>query len=267
MISAWRASMIALLAVAVGAVLWSGCGDDDNNGNPPGNPSSTSFTGFFANGTENGSMNVTVNSVNLSARRPVAFPGAAGPLAPRGSSGTVTASGTLRLLAGGTVSLSGTYNDVSDTLNLANVGAGYAFAGEYDTSGTFTTINGQYTGPNGPGFFGVVTGLTGTTTFCGSYVSGSTAAHGNWDILVAGGLVGGVAIPTAGEPFAFEGTIETTGTTRDIFAGFSDPGVSTLTVTGTLDTTTNTITGSWTYDDLVTPATDSGTWSGSLCPQ
>jgi len=44
------------------------------------------------------------------------------------------------------------------------------------------------------------------------------------------------------------------------------PGVYTLTVTGTLNTSTNVVSGTWTYDDLVGTSDDNGTWTGQLCP-
>ncbi|HKQ20117.1 MAG TPA: hypothetical protein VJW75_10265 [Candidatus Eisenbacteria bacterium] len=92
------------------------------------------------------------------------------------------------------------------------------------------------------------------------------AALGNPPHLIVGGELAGIAFPDSGEPLSFEGTVETTGTMRSISGGDENPGVDRLTVTGTLNTTTNTVSGTWTYEDLVTPSTDSGTWSGSPCP-
>jgi hypothetical protein len=258
---------IALLATA-GAL--AGCGGDDDGGGGGGpgggGPTTSTFTGIFANNTENGSMYVTINSTNLaaplSARR-----GEAARRAPFAPLAVITASGYIKPIGGSTITLTGNYNDQLDSLNLTNVSAGYYFYGAYDTTGSFDAILGQYGGPNGPGFFGCVTGLSMPTTYCGTFDSDVSTEAGNWDLLVTGAEVAGIAFPTAGEPFGFEGTIETTGTMRDITAGDSDPGVYTLTVAGTLDTTTNTVSGTWTYEDLVTPSTDTGTWSGSLCPQ
>lgn len=253
------------LVVAAGAL--AGCGSDDENPPPPGGggPTTTTFTGVFANGTENGSLSVTVNSTSLAAPFPGRFR-AAGLRAPFAPEAVITATGAITPIGGSSIALTGTYNDQSDSLDLANGSAGYTFAGAYDTTGSFDAMVGQYSGPNGPGFFGCITGLGTPTTYCGTFDSNTTAVTGSFDILIAGGEVGGIAFPTSGEPFAFDGTIETTGTMRAITAGNSDPGVSLLTVTGTLDTTTNTVSGTWTYEDLIAPSTDTGTWSGSLCP-
>jgi len=254
---------ILVLTVVLGVLSWSGCSDDNNSNPPPGGATSTAFKGVFSNGTENGSMNVTVNSTTLAGRSPVRL---ASTLAPRLTSrSVVTATGTIKLVGGGTVNLAGSYNDVSDSLNL--LGTGYTFGGEYDTSGTFKSISGGYTGPSGNGFFGIVTGASTATAYCGTFASGSSGVSGTWDIVTEpNGQLGGIAFPTTGEPSAFEGTIQTAGTMRTLTAGFTDPGVSTLTVTGTLNTTNNTISGNWAYDDLVGSGDDSGTWSGNLCP-
>lgn len=258
----------ARVAVVAAAGILAGCGDDETKPPPSGGggPTATTFTGVFANGTENGSLSITINTANLASPLP-GHRRVATARALLGPSATVTASGTLKPIGGGTIALTGTYDDQADTLHLGGpLSAPYSFSGVYDTTGTFNSMIGQYDGPNGAGFFGSLTGLSIYGAYCGTFASGTTATGGNWDILVAGGEVGGIAFPTSGEPFAFEGTIETTGTMRSITAGSDDPGVFTLTITGTLNTTTNTVSGNWTYDDLVTPSTDSGTWSGPLCP-
>ncbi len=256
-----------LIAFALGTGLLAGCGDDDSKSTGPegGLAPATTFTGVFANGTENGSLSVTINSTSLAGPLHSRLWVPTGParLAPLAS---ITASGTIKPIGGSAVMLTGTYDDAADTLNLTNVSSGYSFAGAYDTTGSFDALIGQYDGPNGAGFFGCVTGVVTPTSYCGTFDSDVTSTAGNWDLLIAGGEVGGIAFPTSGEPFAFEGTIQTTGTMRAITAGNTDPGVSQLTIDGTLDTTTNTVSGTWTLEDLVTPSTDSGTWSGSLCP-
>lgn len=253
-----------LLVLSLTLVVWAsgGCGNDDEK--PPtggGPPTTTTFTGVFGNSSENGSLSITIQSTSLAAPRPTRLILAPHP---RPAAASVVATGTLKPVGGSATSVSGTYDQEVDSLYLS--GAGYTMTGEFDTSGTFQSINGPYDGPNGQGFFGCVTGLTNPMTYCGTFASGSTSNAGNWDILVGGSLVGGIAFPAGSEPFAFEGTIETTGTMRAITAGNSDPGVYTLTVTGTLNTTTNTVSGTWTYNDLVAPSTDSGTWSGPACP-
>ena len=143
--------VVLFLTVALGTLIWTGCSEDDKSSPPPGGATSSSFTGVFSNGTENGSMSVTIASTTLAPKRPVRSIVSPASRSPRA---VVTAIGTLKKVGGGTVALTGTYNDVSDSLNLANAGAGYTFGGEYDTTGTFDAISGGYTGPGGSGFFG-----------------------------------------------------------------------------------------------------------------
>jgi len=261
----WTATLT--LSLVVGMALWNGCSDDDEGENPGGGGSNnTSFVGVFSNGDENGSMNVTVNTTALAPKSPFA------PLRPASFSranhaaeAVVTASGVLRIVGGGTVNLTGTYNNVSDSLALN--GGGYAFTGEHDTTGVYDSMTGQYTGPNGPGFFAALTGLTGASSYCGTFAtSGSTGLTGSWDFISANGQIRGAGFPISGDPIGFEGTIATTGTSRAINAGAGQPGVYTLTVTGTLNTSTNVVSGTWTYDDLVGTSDDTGTWTGQLCP-
>jgi hypothetical protein len=259
-----RFKLLLALPLALGVWISGGCGNDDNGpakGNTP--PTTTTFTGVFANPNENGSFDATIQSTNLAAPVPGRLTLTTRPQ--RSAATSVSASGTLTPIGGSAIPVTGTYDDAADSLHLS--GGGYFLEGEYDTSGTFQSISGAYTGPNGPGFFGCVTGVSNPTAYCGTFASSSTSLAGNWDIVIAGGDVGGVAFPATGDPFAFEGTIETTGTMRAITGGNGQAGVYLLTVTGTLDTSSNTVSGSWTYDDLVTPSSsDAGTWSGSPCP-
>ena len=266
--SSHRFGSFIRIALVTTVGLIAGCGGDDDGPTGPsggggGGGMTTTFTGVLANGTENGSLIVTINTTNLAA--PVPQAAARQDRGQRSALATITASGTWKPIGGSQVTFTGSYDDQTDSLALSNSTAGYYLAGVYDSSGTFDAIVGQYTGPNGIGAFGCITGITSPVGYCGTFTSNVSSNTGNVDVLIAGGEVGGIAFPVSGEPFAFEGTIETTGTMRDITAGNSEPDYN-LTITGTLDTTTNTITGTWTYEDLTIPATDTGPWSASPCP-
>jgi hypothetical protein len=214
-------------------------------------------------------MGITIQSTSLAPPFGDYLVGAAGrdPITPLHE---VTATGTLNPIGGEPIDLTGTYDDETDSLALANPTEGYTFTGVFDTTGSFDAIVGEYDGPDGAGFFGCLAGTSvPTEIYCGTFASKKPGTEGTWDILITGNQVAGIAFPNAlseGDPFAFEGTIETTGTMRDLTAGNEEPGVYTLTITGTLNTKTNTIEGTWTYNDLKAPLSESGNWSGSPCP-
>ncbi|HEY7727221.1 MAG TPA: hypothetical protein VID50_02085, partial [Candidatus Eisenbacteria bacterium] len=113
----------ALFTLAVAIQLLAGCGDDKKNpASPPGGGGvqSSSFVGIFTNGTESGKISITINTTSLSGRFRVSRAGA----------GSVDASATLSPSGGGTVGLTGTYDDATNMLNLFD--GTYTFDGEYD---------------------------------------------------------------------------------------------------------------------------------------
>jgi len=239
---------------------WAGCSDDDNPAAPGGTPTpTTSLSGAYLSGTANGSLSVTISSATLA-------PSLRGR---RASAAVVTATGTIKPIGGGTISLTGNYNTDTDSLGLS--GSGYTFTGQADTTGNVDAILGQWTGPGGPGVFGCADGTASypVSAYCGSYENDTAPDTGNLDFLAIGDEFSGIVISADGDPppRTFEGTLTGTGTVRTI-NGTGQEGDLELTLTGTLDTSTHTVVdGTWRVYDIVNVVLiDSGTWTGAICP-
>lgn len=249
----------ALLTLAVAIQLLAGCSNDKKPTAPGGGgtPQTTSFVGAFTNGTENGKISITINSTSLARRLRVAQAGA----------GTVTATGTLTISGGGTASLTGTYNDVTDSLNLS--GGGYSFVGEYDPTETPPSVSGTYTGPNGSGFFGSLdqAAIGGTIEiYLGTFQSDSTNIGGTFDVARYDTLAGGLAfLEGTTLVLPMNGMVSGSGTTRTITLSGVEGGLS-LDAAGTLDTAAHTVAGTWHTFDAGISKGDDGTWSGMLEP-
>jgi hypothetical protein len=249
----------ALLTLAIIFQIVTGCGDDKKNPAGPGGggPSNTAFVGVFSNGTENGKITISVASTSLAPRIRAAQSGAA----------VVSAAAMLSISGGGTQALTGTYNDVTDTLNVS--GGGYTFVGEYDSSNDPPSFLGTYTGPNGAGFFGALdqTAITSTIeVYLGTFQSDSTGTSGTFNVARYDTLAGGLAF-VAGSMIVIpmDGSVSATGTMRDVTL-MADEGSLTLGATGTLDTSAHTMSGTWhTFDSDISKG-DDGTWSGALEP-
>lgn len=242
---------VVSLSVVISFATWVGCGNDDDNSNNNGGgggATTSSFTGWFANGNESGRLTVTVNAPNL----------ARGLLAPRAA---VTASGSLTPTGGAPVPLTGTFDDTNGDLNLS--GGGYALGGIYDI-GPPGNFFGGYTGPNGGGQFSCASGSTsGMQVYGGDYLSDVTAGGGTFLLSLLNGVIEGVATETGDSlGLYFTGTATGTGTTRTIAISGSDAGYD-MTGTGTLNTSTNHISGRYNVEFSATPV-DSGAWSGDL---
>lgn len=261
--------VVLILSALFLVMLWSGCNDKKSSSGGGGTvPTSTSFTGIFTNGTENGSLYLTVNTTTLAPKVPfhqTYTP--ASVLSPRSKApeAIVTASGSMKIVGGGMVSLTGGYDNEADTLYMS--GGSYTFRGQTDTGGSNPSISGQYDGPNGVGFFGALTGVVGAAPYCGTFSSGTTPLTGTWDFLIGNGKIQGVGVPSGGSPLDFEGTVDVIGTTGTIAAG-SNNGSDSLSVHGTLNTLNHTVSGTWYLVDIAGGGVgnDNGTWSGNLCP-
>ncbi len=244
--------VLACVAV-LGLITWVGCSDDDEDNpmNPGGGgPTSTSFTGLFIGGGDGGRVSLTIATTAL---------------APALRSAIVTATGSFDLDGGAAIPLTGTYD--TDTDSVYATGGGYSIAGAYDSTGTEIAILGGYTGPNGDGFFACLAGAsTSITTLCGSFDNDTMTETGLWNILIYGDDVAGAAVPDGGSTvIGFEGTVVGTGNPRTINFSGSDGAVD-LTGTGSWNTTTNVVTGTWdTVDSGTLTPIDNGTWGGTPC--
>ena len=219
------------------------------------------MSGAFVSTATNGSVSVTIASGSLAA-----------PLRTRLSyKGAVTASGTLTPPIGPVVDLTGTYDTATDTLNLT--GSGYTLVGQADTTGTPDAITGGWTGPGGPGLFGCFIGTTTNpvAVYCGQFQVDPSVGNGYLDTIISGDTARGIVLivnPSwAIAPTRLLGSVSGTGTTRNITMQGYESANALIVVTGTLDTTTNQLAGTWTYtlSGSATP-TYTGTWSGGGLP-
>ena len=241
-------------AAALSLTLMLGCGDDNKNPvNPGGGATSSSFTGWFGNGTESGMLSVTVSQGYLAGRlRP---PGAATLI--------VNATGMLRVSGGATDTLNGTFDDETGYIDIA--GTNYTLSGVYD-SGPPSVVLGTYTGPNGDGQFECeVGGASSADVYCGTYQNEAHTSNGSFIFAIRGSQLKGAAIEEgSGDATGFTGTATGTGTTRTLAVASTITNGYKLTATGQLDTGTHQVGGTYKIDYNAAP-NDSGSWSGQLC--
>jgi len=213
------------------------CGSDGGGSNNGGGNTSTSFVGILSSddGSESGSLLVSVSTATPAPPAPtsVAF-------------ASVGASGTLTLVGGGTISLSGTYDDASGDLALS--GGGYSFAGSYDGS---NRLEGTYTGPSTTGTFVSAQDDGSTEAFCGSYLGDD---QGLWNFVIDGTTILGEAVSVnSGGTLPLDGTISA-GAISIVY-----PGSQTVLATGTRSGAS--VSGTWNDPN----SSDQGTWTGGVC--
>ncbi len=213
------------------------CGSDGGGSNNGGGGTSTSFVGILSSddGSESGSLLVTVSTATPTPPAPTAVAFA-----------SVGASGTLTLVGGGQVSLSGTYDDATGDLTLT--GGGYSFTGAYDGS---NRLEGTYTGPSTAGTFVSAQDDGTTEAFCGSYAGDD---QGLWNFVIDGTTLLGEAVSVNSG-----GTLPLDGTISSNAISIVYPGTQTVLATGTRNGAT--VSGTW--DDP--NSTDQGTWTGGVC--
>ena len=238
-------------AIVVASLAVAGCGDEGDNPASPGggvpSPPASQFTGTFLNASQAGLMSLTIASANLARRLD----------APANADTVVTATAVLSPDGGGVINLSGAYDTTTDSLHLA--GQGYVFAGRYEATGVPPDIEGEYTGPIGSGAFACLPGGTGSVkVFCGAFRSSSTATTGLWNLVISGATLIGLEAANGGPgAVGFSGVVTGTGVVRAL--SFSSTGGPALSGSGTWNTSTNLVAGTWTTTG------ESGTWSGEPC--
>jgi hypothetical protein len=260
---------VAVLAgvLATGALLalLAGCSDDDDSTPPPsGGTPATTFVGAFTNGVENGKITVVINSTSLARRFE---PGRSlGPL--RAGAATVTASATLKFEGGGTQTVTGTYDPALDSLWLSN--AEYSFYGEYEDDNPPPSVGGTYEGPDGPGAFGALAGgAIPFQIYLGSFQSDSTDVAGTFNLAIRDTIAGAIVCPkgsTSLDVTFLEGTATGAGAIRSISISNTEPGLTEVSATGTVDTGEGTASGVWSMFDSGEPKGDNGTWSATYSP-
>ena len=245
-------SLLTLVA-AVGLTFWVGCSKDDKKNPMSPGATTSSFAGWFGNGSESGMLRMTLHEGNLA--RPLPAPGA--------TSIVVTASGFLTISGGATDTLNGTFDDESGYIDVS--GGGYTLAGVYDP-GPPTAVFGTYTGPNGNGKFECKPGAASSAdVYCGTYHNQASTSHGSFIFAIRGSELEGAAIEsgTSDAP-GFTGTVSGTGTTRTLTISSLITNGYKLTAAGSLDTGTHQCAGTYHIEYNSAP-NDSGSWSGQRC--
>jgi len=248
-------------ATALSLTLWIGCSKNDkkNPMSPGGGGATTSsFAGWFGNGTESGMLSLKVNRGSLAGRLN----------APGSISTAVTATGYLTHSGGATDTLNGTYDDETDYVDVS--GGGYTLSGVYDP-GPPSAVFGPYTGPNGNGQFECKVGAASSAdVYCGTYQNEAHASNGSFIFAIRGSQLKGAAIEDgSGDATGFTGSVSGTGTTRTLAVTSTITNGYKLTATGQLDTGTHQVGGLYRIDDYSVPSSpapyDSGGWTGERC--
>ena len=240
-------------AAALTLTIWVGCGKDKKNPMAPAGSTTSSFAGWFGNGSESGKLSVTLHEGNLA--RQLRAPGA--------TSTVVTATGFLTISGGATDTLNGTFDDESGYIDVT--GGGYTLAGVYD-SGPPSAVFGTYTGPNGNGKFECKPGAASSAdVYCGTYHNQANTSNGSFIFAIRGSQLEGAAIESgASDAPGFTGTVSGTGSTRTLTITSLITNGYKLTAAGTLDTDTNQCAGTYHIEYNSAP-NDSGSWTGARC--
>ena len=220
---------------------------------PTGSGASTTFVGTLAgSGGQSGTLEVAIQASLAASVEDSGAPTVVinfGPLVLRAVAATLSVSGTLSFVGGGSVALVGTYDDVTQAVMVS--GGGYTFEGTL--SDDFSSLSGSFTGPNSGSFFTLTTNSGGVTTYCGTY-SGDISGVWNIAISSATGQVSGTWADDFGDAGLITGQL--TGTSLAV----TDPGTPGISASGTLQG--NSLSGTWL--DVSEPGqTYSGTFSGS----
>ena len=249
-----------LVPAALGLFVLAGCSDDDDDDDNTPPATQTTMGGSLAGVSgENGTLSLTIQSGTLAGT--LRGQTAATSLVRPAGNVVVGASGTLDLEGlGGQVGLSGTYNTDNDSLLLS--GGGYTIEGMRTNTSAGQVIEGTYTGPTTSGAFFVIAGAgVPLQAYCGTYHSGADADSGFFHVTVRGSSIAGFALSSLdpGDIVRLYGDATGTGNSRDItIQDPNNPSGAPL-ATGTWDTTTDTMNGTYGFGG------DTGTWNATLC--
>lgn len=222
----------SIAALVVFALAIAGCKKDE--GNPAGNNNTPdrrgTYVGTMADAAGGGAVTMNVGVAKALDILPV--------------------SGVFRPAAGGSITLSGTYNTANDSIYIS--GGGYTFAGHFNGG----QISGTCIGPNGTGIFSVAvsTAANPVKVYTGSFSAGSD--NGPFNLLINGSALSGVAyIVNQSVSLPFSGTVQGTSIT------VVDPARSNRVIaTGTVSNNGATVSG----QTLSSSGQPNGTWSGTL---
>ncbi len=219
------------MVVAVSLV---GCSDSTSSGG------SSEFDGTVAAPDESGVISLAVDGAVASL---VGVEGLSMDVAgTMGVQASTPVNGTLKIVGGGTETLTGTYNP--DTKQINATGGGYTFTGTFASK----KLTGSYNGPKGAGAWSAFDKKDGAVDrYCGTY-SGDDS--GNWNLSRSKDALAGTA-SSGGGAIVLTGNVSGSNVTITIPNG---------TATGTISGSS--MSGTWSSSG------DNGTWSGSktACP-
>ncbi len=101
--------------------------------------------------------------------------------------------GTLNLAGGGSITLTGTFDDSTGDLNLSGEG-GYTFSGTIDDDGLMSGSYDSTDDDTGGGFAGLDSTTDTVQVFCGTFINGSGGSSGLFNLVVTDSTVSGVRI-------------------------------------------------------------------------
>ena len=229
-------SFVAILCVALATAA---CSKGLSSPAAPTNTTTLSFSGVFAGATEGGTFQlsaaVPVSSATFAARADVLFQSVA----------TVAATGTLKIAAGSTITLTGTYNPATKVFTMS--GSSYSLTATVANN----AVAGTYTGPSTSGSVSALPAPPGVTvtSYCGTFAG---TESGRWNVAMSAGVVTGAASTPEGS-VQLSGTLSGTAITMSWHPNDTDVGNTIGTLSGA------SISGTWSTN---TPG-DHGTWNGS----
>jgi hypothetical protein len=224
---------------AVFSFVLGGC-KDNSNPTAPNTPGSTSYVGVIAGTGVSGTLAITIPT----AKRAFAETATAGD--------SIAITAIMKINGGATVSLAGFY--IISTHEVVLAGGGYVFVGSLATG----SVTGTFTYAGGTGLFICKEGAAGSVkSYCGTYQENTPGTGtGAFNLTVSGATLVVVVYPSdaGGQSFMTTGSINPAGQ-----ISIYDPNNTAIVVaTGTLNTSTNTVSGAFGGDP-------GGTWSGGLC--